>query len=493
MQCEKKEIQSSEHGLTGSETPEKIKEIVKTLQEKGHETYIVGGAVRDMLLGKTPKDFDLVTSAEPNEVKECFSRCTLVGRRFRLAHVFINKNTKIEISTFRAAPVEGEEADSEAHAVNEEGRIIRSNNYGTNIEEDVMQRDFTINALYLNPMDNIIIDYINGYDDVKNKRIAFVNTDVEASIKQDPVRILRIIRSAIILSTKLSEEHIRLIQEHRSLLSSIPSARIMAETVKLFHSGKGVSAYAILEELQLSEVLFGAVLPAVEGDEEPPIRKFINLALQNTDERINNGTHTSKAFLMAVLYWPYAMNSFDNVLPEATKVIDFTKLLFTQQLRGLPRFFQNTLSDIWRAQEKFRDVDDKNIPGLCRQRYFRGAYDFYLLRVTSGLEAEQHLELWTQARDQYAPVVQNMNTKQGGRERNWRGGNNRNRHNKSNRGSRRKGPNESNSPNELNSPNILTDAQKAEQNYESYSDDDFNRLEPEAAVTSKKFNMLDNV
>ena len=416
MKLEKKIISAEEHGLSMDAISPEALNIITTLQAENHQAYIVGGAVRDLLIGKKPTDFDIVTSALPTEVKRLFKRCVLIGKRFVLAHVYIGNNP-IEVSTFRATPTALDASATDQHKIDEEGRILKGNYYTDRIEDDVLNRDYTLNALYLNPTDATIVDLIGGYQDCKQRRVNFINPDPAASIKEDPARILRYIRFSELLASTPPPEIEACIQENKDRIDTIPSARRIVELIKMFHSGYGYASYCKLEQYDLIKLLFGAALPqAEEGDEEHPLRKFVRLGLENTDSRILKQNHTNRAFLMAVLYWPYAMVEFNHALPSSDKIFSFTKTLFGGQLGGLQHVYQNMLLKIWTTQTKFRELSPEKIPEFCRLRYFRATYDFYLLRVQSGLESEERLELWTQSRDQYSPATQSFKGSTGRRQ-----------------------------------------------------------------------------
>ncbi|MDI9347668.1 MAG: polynucleotide adenylyltransferase PcnB [Methylacidiphilales bacterium] len=490
MELKKNIIEFDTHGIANEQVSQNTMTILNTLRDAGHQAYIVGGAVRDLLLGKKPKDFDIVTSAKPDQVKALFKRCALIGKRFVLAHVYIQDQQPTEVSTFRKTPNVDLEESTDNHQVNEEGRILKGNCYGESIEDDVVHRDFTINALYYDPIANQIVDLVNGYQDCIGRNIVFINQNNIESIKEDPARIIRIIRFSQVLQCPIKPELEKLISEHVALLNNIPPARRMVELVKMFHSGYGVQSYEQLEKYKMIELLFGNVTPALDHEEEHPIRKFVRIGLENTDDRILKKNHTSKAFLMAVLYWPYAMARSEYSLPPTQNLHLIGKELFASFLRGLPKVHQDMLLTIWSLQNKFRETLPEQIPQFCRQRYFRAAYDFYVLRVQSGLESEQKLELWTQSRDQYAPANQENKFERGShaRRRPFGNGNKRFKNRKNGRGGNKSS---SSNPNKVSTDQQYS--QSGELVYDKYNS--FDSFEPEAEktiVTSNKFNLLDS-
>ena len=267
------------------------------LQKEGYSAYLVGGCVRDLLLGREPKDFDVVTNADPEEIKKVFRNCRLIGRRFRLAHVHFGREV-IEVATFRGA---AESKNDEKQVLNNEGRLLRDNVYGT-IEEDVWRRDFTVNALYYNIKDFSVVDYVHGMEDHKAAELKLIG-DPETRFREDPVRMLRAVRFAVKLGFNIDMKCQQAMHEVADLLSSIPSARLYDETLKLFLSGYGLQTFEMLRHYGLFKVLFPVTeLSLAEEDAGFP-RQLLIKALENSDNRIADGKTVTAYFLFAAFLW----------------------------------------------------------------------------------------------------------------------------------------------------------------------------------------------
>lgn len=267
--------------------------VLYRLHNAGYSAYLVGGCVRDILLGRKPKDFDIATNALPEEVRKLFRNCILIGKRFRLAHIMFGKEI-IEVATFRAHHKEGQEQDGHTH----KGLIVRDNVYGS-IEEDAWRRDFTINALYYNIADFSLLDYTGGMQDLKNRVLRMIGNP-EQRFHEDPVRLLRVARFLGKLGLNIHEETEAPIEKLSYLLEHVSPARLYLEVLKLFQEGATLQTIHLLQKYNLFRQLFRVTSTALS---EPYTQKLIELALANTDQRVQEGKSISPAFLFAVFAW----------------------------------------------------------------------------------------------------------------------------------------------------------------------------------------------
>jgi poly(A) polymerase len=405
--------------------------VLYRLKEAGYQGFLVGGAVRDLLLGIRPKDFDVATNALPEEVRRLFRNCRLIGRRFRLAHVHFG-NEIIEVATFRAAaaperedaeepeaeagaeigaqagaesgvvPVVAEfspPSDSEHRAFDQTGRILRDNMYGT-IEEDVWRRDFAANGLYYNIEDFSIWDFVDGVNDVKSRRLKLIG-DPETRYREDPVRMLRAVRFAAKLDFSIEPATEQPLKKLAYLLDGVPPARLFDETLKLFLSGFGVKSYRLLQQYGLFEHLFplsaaAFVLPpyAYAGD-------MLELGLANTDARIAADKPVTPTFLFAVLLWSAVLRELNE--RQAGPAPDLAQLmqacdtvLRAQQSRvAIPRRFAVPMRELLMLQPRFNRRSGVKSLSLLQHPRFRAAYDFLLLRAQVGVADPELAQWWT--------------------------------------------------------------------------------------------------
>ena len=368
---------------------------MRELQEAGYEGFIVGGSVRDLLLGKAPKDFDVATSATPEEVQDVFPRCRLIGRRFRLAHVR-EAGALIEVATFRgmAEPSRDHEKSN--------GRILRDNVFGT-VEEDALRRDFTINALFLDPVSGDIRDYVGGYRDLAERRLRLIG-DPDVRYREDPVRLLRAARFVAKLGVEPVEETGRSIPAMAALLEDVPPARLFEEICKLFLTGHGLRSMEALQRFGLSATLFPG-LPKGSGKGKIQISQVLRKTLENTDERVRDGKAVTPAFLFAALLWqPVWERSRDLIEkgePEYVAVMNAAEEAIAKQAQraAIPRRFSAVTRQIWMMQSRFTRTRGKRWKRLLYEERFRAAYDFLLLRATEDPSLEPLCEFWTKAQE----------------------------------------------------------------------------------------------
>ncbi len=369
--------------------------MVRDLQNAGFESYIVGGSVRDLLLGKAPKDFDVATSATPEEVLEVFPRCRLIGRRFRLAHVR-KGGALIEVATFRGPEV----ADGDHEKSN--GRILRDNVFGT-VEEDANRRDFTINALLLDPVSGDIIDYVGGYEDLAHRRLRLIG-DPELRYREDPVRLLRAARFEAKLGVRPDEGTEAPIRAMAPLLGDVPPARLFEEVCKLFLTGHGVRSLEALQRFGLSSSLFPG-LPKGTGPGKIRIGTVLLKSLENTDERIRQAKPVTPAFLFAALLWqPVEEGSRVRMArgeSEHNAILGAAEDALSAQARStaIPRRFSAVTRQIWIIQSRLKKTRGKRWKRLLYEPRFRAAYDFLLVRAIEDPSLEPLCEFWTEAQE----------------------------------------------------------------------------------------------
>jgi len=378
--------------------------VLYRLNKGGFDAYLVGGGVRDILLGFEPKDFDIATNATPDEIKALFRNCRLIGRRFRLAHIVFGREI-IEVATFRGHhdnATDQEKSCKKTSKQNEDGMLLRDNIYGT-IDEDAERRDFTINALYYSAKDFKVYDFANGVKDVNDKVIRLIG-DPETRYREDPVRMLRAIRFATKLDMKISDGTKAPIKELSSLMANIPAARLFEEFLKMFISGKAVANF---EQLR-SYNLFGYFFPAVDqalndkSDEQRFLLDFIMLSMENTDKRINNDQRVTPAFLFAAMLW-YPLQKHIQQIKVTTQLtpqdVFFAALneIMPEQQRSIaiPKRFQSVIKDIWILQDKLNRREGKRAFKTFEHPKFRAGYDFLLLRAQiEGTEELKELAHW---------------------------------------------------------------------------------------------------
>jgi len=382
-------LSAAEHGLKYDEVDENALDVVERLDEGGFEAYLVGGCVRDLLLGLDPKDFDVATNATPEEVRGLFRRSRLVGRRFRIAHVRYGRHL-IEVSTFRKA--HAEEEDERHHA--DSGLILRDNVWGS-LEDDATRRDFTINALYYDPIDEQILDFVGGLDDLDNRRLRFIG-DTRTRLREDPVRILRAVRFKAKLGFDLDPSIVAAIRESAEHLGAIPPARLFDEVCKLFVSGHSAEIWSYIAPTPLRAALFPCA---------PPDDPFILRAMQNTDARIAEDKPVTPGFLLAVLLWRDYQARVTELEgsqrpAEARATAAGESLAAEQDIITIPRRFSQFVRDVWGLQGRLETIRPKSIRLLMEHPRFRAAYDFLVLRGATGEPVAEAADWWTEFQEQ---------------------------------------------------------------------------------------------
>ena len=365
--------------------------VVRRLTDQGFEAYLVGGCVRDLLLGKSPKDFDVATSAHPEEVNELFRNSRIIGRRFRIVHVRFGRDI-VEVATFRAPH---KEIDTESHS--EGGRILDDNVYGS-FYEDVFRRDFTMNALYYDVNTKVVIDEVGGLEDIESKRIRLIG-DAENRYREDPVRMLRAVRFKAKLDFIIEDDSGSQIKHIGYLLQDIPAARLFEEVLKLFMMGHGESTLDALLEYEL----FGWLFPSARRSmDDSNAEKLIRLALASTDRRISIDKPVTPAFVYAAILWFPFISEKKNLEEKGLTHVEASheaaaNVIANQQLfTSIPRRFSGPMRDIWNLQFRLPLRHGKKPEILVTHKRFRAAYDFLLLREESGENLDNLGEWWTQ-------------------------------------------------------------------------------------------------
>jgi poly(A) polymerase len=379
-------VPRAKHGIARERLTPAAARICAVLREGGFSAYVVGGAVRDLLLGIPPVDFDVATDARPEQVKPLFRRALIIGRRFRLVHVVMGQET-IEVSTFRSA--DGDTSEKDEH-----GRVLRDNVYGTQ-EGDALRRDFTVNALYYDPATEEVLDFHGGLADLK-KRMLRVIGDPETRYREDPVRMLRAVRLAAKLGLTLDPATRQPIRSLAPLMERVPPARLFDEMLKLLLSGHASACLRQLREVGLHKGL----LPLLDVILEQPLgERFVTLALAQTDERVLAGRPVSPAFLFAALLWHEVLAAWkvrqtrgERPIPALETAMD--EVLDTQCAKlAITRRLTATMREVWAMQSRFESRSGNRAYRLLEAPRFRMAYDFLALRAASG-EVPAELETW---------------------------------------------------------------------------------------------------
>jgi len=405
-------IPRAQHHVSRALISENALKVLYRLKEAGYASLLVGGCVRDLMLGREPKDFDVVTDARPEQIRKLFHNARVIGRRFRLVHVRFGREI-IEVATFRAIPhdaseetipQEGEEAeeiegieDIEEIEDDAPAEVIDHNVFGSQ-EEDAVRRDFTVNALYYDIRDFSVMDYVGGVEDLKRGVLRVIGNP-ESRYREDPVRMLRAVRFAAKLGFKFEEKTAAPIRDLAPLLTTVPPARMFEEVLKLFHGGYALETYELLRHYGLFQHLFPLTEKSLEREEQGFPVTLLPRALANTDARVNEDKPVTPAFLFAAMLWEpvrqqvgeliaSGMNSYDAMFRAADQAL-------REQLRhvSIPKRFSVPMREIWSMQDRLERRAGQQAFRLLENKRFRAAYDFLLLRAATG-EADQALADW---------------------------------------------------------------------------------------------------
>lgn len=394
---EKVQVTRSEHNISRSNISENALKVLYRLKKAGYQSYLVGGGVRDLLLGREPKDFDVATDATPEDVKRLFRNCRLVGRRFRIAHVHFGPEI-IEVTTFRG---KSDDQAGDDLKLTDEGRILRDNVFGT-IEEDAWRRDFSVNALYYNIEDFSVSDFTGGMTDLKAGTLRLIG-DPQLRYREDPVRMLRAVRFAAKLGFRLDDATEHALFEMGHLLQDISPSRLFDETLKLFLSGHAVQSFELMRHYRVFEHLYPYTEEALSVEEQHFPLTLVLRAMENTDARIAEGKPVTPAFLYGALLWE-PMRRMAMRLQEENADLSWLNALqsagsslVTMQARhtAIPKRFSIPMREIWNLQAQLRHNSGKRALRVAGHPRFRAGYDFLLLRAESGEEKQELADWWT--------------------------------------------------------------------------------------------------
>ena len=387
-------IPRDSHNISRKDISENALKVLYRLNKAGYEAYLVGGGVRDLLLGKKPKDFDVTTNATPEQMRKLFRNCRLVGRRFRLAHVMFGPEV-IEVATFRGHHHADEEQDDRNNSQRgQNGMLLRDNIFGS-IEDDAQRRDLTINSLYYSVADFTVRDYVGGLSDLQQGIIRLIG-DPETRYREDPVRMLRVVRFAAKLEMRIAEETAEPIPRLATLLQDIPPARLFEETLKLLQAGYGYATYLQLREFQLFQPLFPIITRYFTEQGDSAMERMVNQVLKNTDNRIHNQMRVNPAFLFAAMFWYPQQEAAQKIAQESgLAYYDAFALAMNDVLDeacralAIPKRITTLIRDIWQLQLRMSRRHGKRAWKLMEHPKFRAAYDLLALRA----EAENNHEL----------------------------------------------------------------------------------------------------
>ena len=381
-----------QHGISIERLSKNAISVVEGLRARGFDAYLVGGCVRDLTLNLKPKDFDVATNATPEEVSDIFPKTRLIGRRFRITHVRIRGET-IEVSTFRRNIDLDDLSDVELDHESKNGIIVRDNVYGR-IDEDALRRDFTVNALYYDPEENIVLDFVDGFDDIKQRKIKTIG-DPQKRFREDPVRILRAIRFAAKLDFQFEPETEAALTPLSEFLTAIPPARLLDEFTKLFMHGSAAKSFELLCQFDLAEILFPLPLQSLP---------LVSSALKNTDTRILEGKPVTPAFLLAALLWEEYQRKCDITAtgsdPNDGQYQAALAVINEQQHTiAIPKRFAMFIKEVWQLQPRLEKRSPRSLHRLLSHRRFRAGYDFLLLRANNGDADVEVATWWTEIQD----------------------------------------------------------------------------------------------
>lgn len=372
-------IPRSEHNISRENISKAALKVLYRLHEAGYDAYLVGGSVRDLLLGIIPKDFDVATNAHPEQIRSLFSNSHIIGRRFKLVHVRYGREI-IEVATYR-----GNDPEHEHHKQSASGMILRDNVYGT-LEEDAMRRDFTVNALYYNIADFSVVDDVDGMKDILSKTMRVIG-DPKLRFREDPVRMIRAVRLAAKLGLSIDKKSIDSIEALSELVTQVPSARLFDEFLKISLGGHSAKTFVMLEKVGLLHALFPRLWKHYQSKEQNNIRQLMSIALSSTDSRIAEDKGVHPAFLISVLLWPSFKETMQMHLDQGDKFFAALAKSLKYILKhhempmSVPRRLTMVIEEIWTLQYHLPQTRRSRILSTLHHPRFRAAYDFMLLRA----------------------------------------------------------------------------------------------------------------
>ncbi len=375
-------IDASKFGIKPSVFPKSVIKTLDRIESAGFSAWLVGGCLRDLVLGADPKDYDIVTSGTPNQIKQIFRRkAIIIGKRFRLVHIYTSDGV-IEVSTLRADSHQEGITDIESERIiDHKGKIQSDNIFGTELVHDVWRRDFSVNALYYDNNNNTIIDYSGGLEDLANNQLRLIG-EVAERVIEDPMRLLRAVRFEAKLAVEMDKALLHEMSLHKQLINDLPPARLFDESLKLFQKGHAVKSYEKLTKYRLLDYFLPQVQEATERNQA--MSDLVNIALTNSDNRVSEGKFLNPAFILAVFLWPLVVREF-NKLAGRNATLKMQKassevLMAQNQRMRIPRRYIIVIQDMWFAQLRFTRFKHKSIRSLSRTKNFRAAYDFLYMR-----------------------------------------------------------------------------------------------------------------
>ena len=396
-------IPRNQHHLSKTEISPNALNVLNRLNSAGFDAYLVGGSVRDLLLRKSPKDFDVATNATPQQIRKLFKNARIIGRRFKLAHILYHREI-IEVATFRGSDAKDKQTEQRTNA---KGMLVRDNVYGS-LEEDAWRRDFTINSLYYDIRDSAIIDYTGGFKDIKQKQIRMIG-DACVRYQEDPVRILRAIRFSAKLGFKIEDKTAAPIETSKHLLGQVAGSRLFDEITKLYQCGAAESIQSQIIEYNIFETFFPQTHALFNSNY--PVNALLTLALESTDTRIKNGKPVIPSFLFAALLWfPFLHQKAkleekaaaeDNEFDALTALEHSMSHVLREQCKVItvPKRHTQVIREIWLFQYRLQKRNGKRAQDLLLHPRFRAAYDFLGLRALAGDESMELAEWWTVFQD----------------------------------------------------------------------------------------------
>ena len=387
MKVQIKEYNADELNIALEDMSSKALDVVTSLQENGWMAYLVGGCVRDAILGIRPKDFDVATDARPEVIVRLFKGARIIGRRFKIVHVRRGREI-IEVTTFRSAPDANNKLTMHRHA--------GDNTYGS-IKEDVVRRDFTANALYYDPVKGIVLDYLGGIEDIQAQHLRLIG-DTKIRFSEDAVRMLRMLRFKSKLGFDIDPDVFQDIEKYAYLIDAIPRARLFDEVFKFFHTGYGVTAWNVLKNSAFLDILMPMTYDHLQGHFADRVEKLIQLTLKNTDDRVKIGKPVIPAFFLSVILWHELIERINDVPSQkvdARRIYQLGEAIFKAQSDTIliPKRVSSQVIEIWAMQGALERRRPRTIISLLKQRRFRAAYDFLCLRAKIG-EVDSKLANW---------------------------------------------------------------------------------------------------
>ena len=409
-------IEARQHGLSPSDVSPGALKIVDTIQAAGFSAELVGGCVRDLLLGHRPKDFDVVTEAEPETIQNLFRRARLIGRRFRLAHVRMGREV-VEVSTYRALPNVG---DDGYEVSEEDGRILRDNVFGDR-DSDARRRDFSVNALYYDPVEGVLLDYVGGFDDLNAGILRMIGNPARR-FREDPVRLLRAVRFSSRLGLVMDTATEAAMPDARLFLQQVPPPRLFDESLKLLQNGYAEPTFRLMLRYGFVDELLPEITQHHSAGDVESQTGLVMLALRSTDDRVRMGKPLNAAFLYAVFFWGTVCDQASRFTEEGGAPVQSLHRAISVVLAGaqsrltIPRRVTAVMFDIWDMQRHLEKRRKKMVARLLEHRRFRAAYDFYLLRAASGSADQTVSDWWTDIQKvSISSRVQMINDLVGGR------------------------------------------------------------------------------